>query len=143
MISPALAAAVHCHQALAHPVRLRILAVLRDGKLCVGELQALLGLAFSTVSRHVSELEQVGLVEQHKEGRWVWCRLATEPATAGILDCVWQRLGADAVLEHDRREAQRLRAARRGSACGVPAGGCGEGFAPAGEQAAAVLEEAE
>ena len=73
-----LAFAVTCHQALAHPVRLRVLAALRDGRLCVGELQQLSGLAFSTVSRHVSELERAGLVEQIKEGRWVFYALSDE-----------------------------------------------------------------
>ena len=136
-----LTAAVSCHQALSHPIRLRFLAALRDGRLCVGELQELSGLAFSTVSRHVAELEHAGLVEQSKEGRWVWCQLAAEPPMRRILECVWQQLAADPLLAHDRRRMQRLRAARRGSGCGVPAGPCLEEVARVADDAALVPEE--
>jgi ArsR family transcriptional regulator len=143
MMRPTLASAVHCYQALAHPVRLRILAALRDGRLCVGELQEMSGLAFSTVSRHVAELEHAGLVEQSKEGRWVWCQLTVEPAMRGILECIWRQLAADPTLARDRRRMQRLRAARRGSGCGVPAGPCLDDFAPVAHDAAPVPEEIE
>ena len=141
MTTRTLTFAVHCHQALAHPVRLRILAALRDGRLCVGELHELSGLAFSTVSRHVAELEHAGLVEQSKEGRWVWCQLAADPAMQRVLECIWQQLTADPTLAHDRRRMQHLRAARRGSGCGVPDGPCLDEAARVAGAAALVLEE--
>ena len=133
--------AVHCYQALAHPLRLRILAALRDRRLCVGELQELPRLAFSTVSRHVAELEHAGFVEESEEGRSVWCQLTAEPAMQRILECVWQQLAADPTLAEDRRRMQPLRAARRGLGCGVPAGPCLDDFAPVAHDAAPVPEE--
>jgi ArsR family transcriptional regulator len=136
-----LAFAVTCHQALGHPVRLRVLAALRDGRLCVGELQELSGLAFSTVSRHVSELERAGLVEQIKEGRWVWCRLAGAEAVRRTLECIWQQLAADPTLAADRRRAQRLRAGRRGPVCGATVGPCRDEVSSAAHHAAPAPKE--
>jgi len=136
-----LTAAVTCHQALAHPVRLRVLAALRDGRLCVGELQELSGLAFSTVSRHVSELECAGLVEQTKEGRWVWCQLARGEAVRRTLECIWQQLAADPTLAADRRRAQRLRADRRGPGCRATVGPCRDGVSGVVHDAAPAPKE--
>lgn len=119
-----LAAAADCHQALAHPVRLRFLAVLRDGRLCVGELQHLSGLALSTVSRHLAELERAGFVEQRKEGRWVWCQLASDPARVCILEYLWQQIAADPTLVRDRQLAVQLRSRRQGAGCMVDVGPC-------------------
>ena len=141
MKNATLTAAVGCHQALSHPIRLRFLAALRDGRLCVGELQELSGLAFSTVSRHVSELEHVGLVEHVKEGRWVWCQLPTGEAAERILACIWQQLAADPTLQRDRRRAQKLRAARAGSGCGAPVGPCLDEVARVANDTALVPEE--
>ena len=49
-------------KALAHPGRLRILAMLRGGDLCVCQMTAVLELAASTVSSHLSDLRRAGLV---------------------------------------------------------------------------------
>jgi ArsR family transcriptional regulator len=67
---------VEVYKALAHPARLRILAMLRGGELCVCQITAVLGLATSTVSAHLSELRRAGLVVERKDGRWVAYRLA-------------------------------------------------------------------
>jgi ArsR family transcriptional regulator len=138
-----LAFAVTCHQALGHPARLRVLAALRDGRLCVGELQELSGLAFSTISRHVSELERAGLVEQIKEGRWVWCQLAGGEAVRTTLECIWQQLAADPTLAADRRSAQRLRAGRRGPGCRAAVGPCRDEISSVVHDATPVPKEIE
>ncbi len=59
------------HKALAHPVRVRILAMLRGGELCVCQLNAVIGLAPSTISAHLTDLKDAGLVAERKAGRWV------------------------------------------------------------------------
>jgi DNA-binding transcriptional ArsR family regulator len=53
---------------LAHPVRLQILDVLRDGEQCVCHLQAVLGLRQAYVSQQLMELRELGLVADRKEG---------------------------------------------------------------------------
>src|SRR5512146_2972049 len=67
---------VQLHKAIGHPVRLRLLAMLREGPLCVCQMTVVTRLAASTVSEHLSELRRAGLLSERKEGRWVECRLA-------------------------------------------------------------------
>lgn len=67
-------------KALADENRVRALLALRRGELCVCQLIALLGLAPSTVSKHLAVLRQAGLVVARKQGRWIYYRLPGEEA---------------------------------------------------------------
>jgi len=67
-------------KALTDEHRLRALAALRDRELCLCQLVELLELAPSTVSRHMSMLQQVRLVDARKQGRWTYFRLAGDEA---------------------------------------------------------------
>jgi len=58
-------------KALSDPNRLRILNILRQRKLCVCEITEILGLATSTVSKHLSILQNAGFIKQEKDGKWV------------------------------------------------------------------------
>lgn len=71
-------------KALADETRLRILMALRDGELCICQMTSLLGMAPSTVSRHLSLLDQAGLIEKQKCGKWAYCRLAGSTAPAPV-----------------------------------------------------------
>jgi DNA-binding transcriptional ArsR family regulator len=61
--------------ALADENRARALMALRRGELCQCQITELLGLAPSTVSKHLSLLKIAGLVESRKQGRWMFFRL--------------------------------------------------------------------
>ena len=63
-----LSATVHALKALAHPGRLRILAMLRGGELCVCQMTAVLDLAASSVSAHLADLKRAG-PRRRAEGR--------------------------------------------------------------------------
>jgi len=71
-------------KALADEQRLKLLAALREEEVCVCQLTELLGLAPSTVSKHLSVLQQAGLIVGRKEGRWVHYRLAGREATPRV-----------------------------------------------------------
>jgi ArsR family transcriptional regulator, arsenate/arsenite/antimonite-responsive transcriptional repressor len=58
-------------KALSDANRVKILKLLEQGSLCVCEIQAVLGLAQPTVSKHLKILEDAGLVSFYKEGLWV------------------------------------------------------------------------
>lgn len=60
--------------------RLRILNLLRQGSICVCDLQAVLALPQPTVSRHLAALRHAGLVRDLREGTRVLYSLA--PATS-------------------------------------------------------------
>lgn len=59
-------------RALGHPVRVRILQLLRDGELSVGALQAELELDSSGTSQHLAALRKQGLVTSRKDGTSVY-----------------------------------------------------------------------
>ncbi len=63
-------------KALSDPNRVRFIKILGIKPLCVCELQDLVGLAQSTVSKHLKVLEEAGLVDYHKEGSWFIYRLS-------------------------------------------------------------------
>ena len=56
-------------KALADGNRLRILRLLMDRPRCVCELQAALGIAQPTVSKHLSILEEAGWVDKQRQGK--------------------------------------------------------------------------
>ena len=77
-------------KALADENRVRALLALQGGELCVCQIIDLLGLAPSTVSRHMSVLRQARLVQARKEGRWMYYRLPGKSAPAAVRDAlVW------------------------------------------------------
>jgi len=70
--------------------RLRILNLLRQGTICVCDLQVVLRLPQPTVSRHLAALRHAGLVRDFREGPRVLYSLV--PATSGPLKSFQQFL---------------------------------------------------
>lgn len=109
MAESRLSQATEVFKAAGHPARLRILAMLRSGELCVCQITAVLELAVSTVSAHLADLKRAGLVAEHKDGRWVSYRLAGDSQAEGLLERVWALVGGDAQVEADARLVRGLR----------------------------------
>ena len=75
-------------KALAHPARLIIVDELGEhGERCVCELTELVGTDMSTVSRHLAQLKQAGIVEDDKRGQMVYYRLRVK-CLLKFFDCV-------------------------------------------------------
>lgn len=74
-------------KALGHPARLSMVLGLGQGPRCVCELQQIIGSDMSTVSKHLSLLRSVGLVEAEKRGKQVFYSLRL-PCTLGFVDCL-------------------------------------------------------
>lgn len=102
---------------LAHPTRLRLLAMLRSGGLCVCQAAAALGAPVSTVSEHLAELKRAGLADERRDGRWVTYRLAAAPEACALLEHVWRLIGGDAVVRQDERIVRKLRRVSRSDLC--------------------------
>jgi ArsR family transcriptional regulator, arsenate/arsenite/antimonite-responsive transcriptional repressor len=96
-------------KALAHPARLRVLAMLSGGPLCVCQITAVLGSAPSTVSEHLRELKQAGLLVEEKNGKFVSYRLAPSRDAARWRDAVRFGLDGDPVALSDAALVARLR----------------------------------
>jgi arsenate reductase/ArsR family transcriptional regulator len=75
-------------KALGDPTRLRALRALFCRELCLCQLVALLRLAPSTLSKHLSLLQGAGLVEVRKAGKWHFYRVAGAPAPAVVRDAL-------------------------------------------------------
>lgn len=90
-VDPAVIASVM--RALSNPNRLKIFLLLRDQHihgeagfgLRVGEISGNLEITLSTVSHHLRELEQAGLIQLERRGRNVFCSIAPHPL-ADVLD---------------------------------------------------------
>jgi DNA-binding transcriptional ArsR family regulator len=72
-------------KAVGHPTRLRILAMLLPGEMCVCQLSAILQAAASTVSGHLNELRRSSLVTENKVGKLVYYSLDQTGALAAWL----------------------------------------------------------
>ncbi len=98
-------------KALSDPSRVRIFCALQDRELCVCQIVELLGLATSTVSKHMSILRQARLAESRKEGRWVYYRRAEDrlsPAAAGATAWCDATLIGDAMLKDDAVRLKKI-----------------------------------
>lgn len=74
-------------KALAHPARLFIVDELSRGERCVCELVKHLSVATPTVSRHLSQLVNAGLLEHEKRGMQVFYRLRA-PCVLNFFKCI-------------------------------------------------------
>lgn len=63
-------------KALAHPVRLQIVDMLRQGDACVCHMETALGRRQAYISQQLMVLREAGLVEARKEGLQVFYRLS-------------------------------------------------------------------
>ncbi len=104
-------------KALSDGNRLRtVMALSEMAELCVCQVTEMLGVAPATVSRHMSVLQNAGLVESRKNGRWVYYRLS-ETAKAEPLMTVMEWLAGSldrsAEIRADRKYLRKI------ARCGV------------------------
>jgi ArsR family transcriptional regulator len=92
---------------LGHPVRIRILELLRDGERSVGQLQAGLELDSGSTSQHLAALRRVGVVESRRDGTSVFYRVE-DPRVAQLLDA-----GKEIVVRRLESEQALLRELER------------------------------
>ena len=98
--------------AVSDPTRLRMLHLLRDGELCVGDLVTILDMPQSTISRHLAYLRRSVLVKTRKSGLWMYYSLS--PANSEfhrrLFDCLAACFVDVPELKKDRARARKLKA---------------------------------
>lgn len=76
-------------KALSDPSRTRIIKLLQRNDLCVCDITRRIGLAQPTISKHLKQLENAGLVVSHRSGKTVLYRIAADndqnPYAAALL----------------------------------------------------------
>jgi len=119
---PALVRTACLAKALSHPVRIRILEILAGGKGCVcGGLVELLPLAQSTVSQHLRELQDAGLIRGDVDGpRICYCLNAEAIADswAAFKDMFHRICGSAGEIPKSPRSGTCAFPARRTGRCG-------------------------
>jgi len=93
-------------KAVADPSRVRILKLLEGGELCVCQITAVLHLAPATVSKHLALLKMAGLLQQRRNGKWVYYRPAEGEMNLYVrpfLTLVRKSLNNDPTVVEDRR----------------------------------------
>lgn len=110
--------ALDIFRSLADATRLRILVLLGEMELSVGELAQVLGQSQPRVSRHVKILVDTGLAERRKEGSWVFVALGARERVQPVLDALeaWRGLEPDHWAVADAARLAAVRADRAASA---------------------------
>ena len=100
-------------RAFSDRTRLRILHLLRDRELCVGDLVQILRVPQPTASRHLTYLRRAGLVTTRRQGKWIFYSLATarDRFHRDLLACLASCLDDVPELARDAQRAARLRQA--------------------------------
>ncbi|MBI4568540.1 MAG: winged helix-turn-helix transcriptional regulator [Planctomycetes bacterium] len=104
-------------RAFSDRTRIRILHLLRDGELCVGDLVSILGVPQAKTSRHLAYLRRAELVVAREDGLWMFYSLA--PARSAfhekLLECLAACFQEVPDLAADARQARRVR--KSGGCC--------------------------
>lgn len=97
--------------------RLRILRLLQDGPLCVGDLVSILQAPQPTVSRHLAYLRRSGIVQTQQHGLWMFYELtpARGALHSKLLECLAIGVGLLPEVKADVEFARRVR--RSGGCC--------------------------
>jgi ArsR family transcriptional regulator len=104
-------------KALSERNRVKMVKMLQRRPMCVCELQAALGIAQSSVSKHLKILENAGIVDYRKDGLWVDYFLTNgegSPYVSVLMGNLRHWLEDDPEIE---RLLERLPAIRREEIC--------------------------
>lgn len=66
---------VNIFKSLADETRIRMLNLLRNGELCVCDIETVLDIQQSNASRHLNKLKLAGLITSEKKSQWVYYQL--------------------------------------------------------------------
>ena len=103
-------------KALGDDVRLRIVALLSHGELCVCHIEEALALTQPNASRHLGILRAAGIVAHQRRDKWVYYRLAPqhEGERKRHLKALVSSFAKQQIL---RKDVERLLKARGPGAC--------------------------
>ena len=100
-------------KAAGDPTRTRILKLLQGGPLCVCQVQAVLRLSPSTVSKHLTILRYAGLVEDRRDGKWIEYALRNQgpnPFATAVRSMLRGSLDHDPIVLADRERLREIKA---------------------------------
>lgn len=90
-------------RALGDETRVRIMALLVHGELCVCHVEAALGISQPNCSRQLGILKSAGIVDGRRDGTWVYYRITDQEheSVKSVLDVLAKTFGAERALRAD------------------------------------------
>jgi DNA-binding transcriptional ArsR family regulator len=76
------------YKALGDETRQRMLGLLTDREMCVCELMTALSMTQPTTSHHLKILEDAGLVQSNRDGKWVFYRVRDKQRVSLLIEAV-------------------------------------------------------
>ncbi|WP_432735112.1 ArsR/SmtB family transcription factor [Maridesulfovibrio sp. FT414] len=99
-------------KALSDEIRIRLLAMLRDNELNVGEVVQVLGMSQPRVSRHLKIMHESGLLESRREGLWNFYRLARSGNGCRFAESIGWLIDNESEVSEDRKRVAQVLAER-------------------------------
>jgi ArsR family transcriptional regulator, arsenate/arsenite/antimonite-responsive transcriptional repressor len=96
-------------RALGDETRLRIIALLSHGELCVCHIESALELSQPNVSRQLGVLRAAGVVDARRDGSWMYYSLAAQDhdAVKAMLDKLVTVFGAERAIRADHAKLRK------------------------------------
>jgi ArsR family transcriptional regulator len=96
-------------RALGDETRIRIIALLSHGELCVCHVESALGLSQPNCSRQLGILKSAGIVDSRRVGTWVHYRIVEQETESvkSVLDVLAKTFGAERSLRADHARLKR------------------------------------
>lgn len=104
------------YQAFCHRLRLRILHLLDEGEMCVGNIVEILQAPQPKVSRHLAVLKKAKLVTVRREGQWIHYALAPVQSTfhQKLLECAATCFHEVTEIRGDKERIEAMRSLDNG-----------------------------
>jgi len=100
-------------KAAGEETRIRILALFKGGELTVTELVTIMRQSQPRISRHLRLLCEAGLLERHREGTWIFYRLADLGEQADLVKSIMNYIPyQDQILQHDQKRLEEVKKTR-------------------------------
>ena len=96
-------------RALGDETRVRIVALLVHGELCVCHLESALGISQPNCSRQLGILKAAGIVDSRRDGTWVYYRITDQEheSVKNVLEVLAKTFGAERALRTDHARLKK------------------------------------
>ncbi|TVR75388.1 MAG: ArsR family transcriptional regulator [Spirochaetaceae bacterium] len=112
-------AAADRFKALADSTRLRIVNLLREGSLCVCNIEQVLEISQTSASRHLAKLQAAGILESERHAQWVYYRISAQFLRDHEALMTYLHREADAEPQLQQDQARLAQHIAEGTLCAV------------------------
>lgn len=99
-------------KALGEETRLRMLEIIAEEELCNCQLMERMNISQSLVSHHIKILKQAGIIDERRNGKWMYYTINTENTEAYLVSLCTKLINQEdkkQIKKHDSQECEQLR----------------------------------